>query len=74
MDDTKLAETAIASFGQAIGVTLPAAELAQLGAFLAAKVGGKSWADAIAAGNDARSRITSEADAEASRRARMEDK
>lgn len=71
MNDQVLAEGAVAAFGKAIGVNLPAEEIVQLGAFLVARFQRKSWEEATAAGVTARERIKTEADAERSRRERM---
>lgn len=76
MTDTKLAEASINALLRSLGVTapLPVEEAVQLAAFLVSKLRGASWSDAIAAGVDAQAAIKTEADAEASRRARMGDR
>jgi sugar/nucleoside kinase (ribokinase family) len=75
MTDEKLAAAAIESLTQTLGLpALPVDEIAQYSALLVGLLRGKSWQDAIAAGVAAREKIQTEADAERSRRARMEDK
>lgn len=71
MTDTEITEGAVKLAAKAMGVPLPVEEIAKFAAFLASKLRGKGWGEAIQAGVDAAAAVKTEADAEASRRARL---
>lgn len=71
MTEKEMAESMVRGLGKEIGFTVPAELAVEVGAVLLAKLGGRSWDDAVAAGKAARASIVTETDAERSRRERM---
>lgn len=73
MTDREMAESAVRGLALEFGLQLPTDQIVHYAVFLAEKLRGKGWAEAIQAGTDAAAAVRSEADAERSRRERMKD-